>query len=108
MKAKDTIMNPIKLSETIQYFPDWDLNRGNKFIEELCAYVAKAQAEISFPAGEKQGIEKGIRKVVEWIHENSIGCISRRDIDDYRTRSGVGLSFIGKDWQAKLKEWGIE
>ena len=46
----------------------------------------------------------GIREVVEWIHENSIGCISHRDIEEDRVRSGVGLSFIEEDWQAFLKE----
>lgn len=50
---------------------------------------------------------EGIKEVVEWIHENSIGCISYRDIEEGRVRSGVGLSFIEKDWEAKLKEWGI-
>ena len=62
MKAEDTVMNPIQLSERIQYFPDWDLARGNQFIEELCYYIARSQAEITFRAG--------INEVVDWMKEN--------------------------------------
>jgi len=58
MDAKDTVMIPEKLSEAIQYFPNWDLNRSNKFIEELCNYIAQRQAEISFKAGIKEVVEK--------------------------------------------------
>ena len=50
------------------------------------------QAEISFNAGEKQGI----RKVVEWVEGNT----------EHINPSGMRLD--RQDWQAKLKEWGIE
>lgn len=48
-----------------------------------CAYM-NAHAEISFRAG--------IREVVEWLIN-----------DSYDT-----TIHFGEDWQAKLKEWGIE
>jgi len=59
MKAEDTVMDPIQLSERIQYFPDWDLARGNKFIEELCYYIARSQAEITWDIAYKEGFEVG-------------------------------------------------
>ena len=68
MKAENTVMSDIEVSERIQYFPDWDLGRGNQFIEELCKYIAMAQAEISFKAG--------IKEVVEWVEKNSLVNLS--------------------------------
>ena len=100
MEAKDTVMNPIKLSETIQYFPDWDLGRGNQFIEELCAYIAKAQAEISFKAGRKE--------VVEFIDNLIIGiedCKFEERLDG--DKGCIVLDMNENQWRAKLKEWGL-
>lgn len=100
MKAKDTVMDPITLSEKIQYFPNWDLHRGNEFIEELCRYVAEAQAEISFKAGR--------REVVEWI-EKEYGWYYD-GLEKIIIENG---GYYGQDgdvakYKAKLKEWGIE
>lgn len=83
-----------------------------------CAYMA-SQAEISFKAGQESmgepwdreqtvfedGKKAGIREVVEWILAHSE--LERCDPDvmvyfiDY-------LAVDYPDWQAKLKEWGIE
>jgi hypothetical protein len=51
----------------------------------LCHY---SQAEISFKAG--------IREVVEWVEKYKS-----------ETTGYIHISF-GQEWQAKLKEWGIE
>lgn len=116
MKWEDTVMTPVRLSEVIQYFPDWDLSRGNKFIEELCAYVGKAQAEISFKAGRdsflddagnaniplSEAYDKGRREVVEFVGRYLNPRFWAKDTNEpYYT-------IKKSEWQAKLKEWGIE
>lgn len=49
------------------------------------------QAEVSFRAG--------IKEVVEWIKEHS------NDDDEYNIGGKV---FFLNDWQAQLKEWGLQ
>ena len=91
---EDTVMPPIMLSETIQYFPNWDLGRSNKFIEELCAYVAKTQAGISF--------KSGIKEVVDWIEGgSSLHQIVKDGVIIFR------VSMQHDDWESKKKEWGL-
>ena len=63
--------------------------RGNKFIEDMCNYIANAQAEISF--------EAGIKDVVETVKYHS-------EYDDERRNLILPLSW----WNDKLKEWNIE
>ena len=65
---------------------------------EVEMYIAQAQDAISFAAGEKQGIEKGRKEVVEWVEQNTETgehIICRHYID------WEGL-------QAQLKIWGIQ
>jgi hypothetical protein len=65
----------------------------------------EALMSIAFKDGEKAGKQEGIKEVVEWIKSNA--CLERGDCD-------VGLCFEDylhfdyHDWQAKLREWGIE
>jgi len=125
MEAKDTTMSPIKLSEVIQHFPDWDLNRGNKFIEELCTYVAKAQAVITFSAGYKQrkkeenpvvlgtDYKAGIRLVADWVNSHQDGILEGQDVQDVAGNSckwGLTSHLLLRllEWQDKIKEWGID
>lgn len=56
----------------------------------------KDQAKISFPTGEKQGYEKGIREVVEFIDW----------LDNGTRSSGSWRSEMRKFRQAQLKKWG--
>ena len=59
------------------------------------------QDRISFPAGEKQGIEKGRREVAEWIDQNIAQV-------HFFTDRGHDWLLTGEDWQAFKKEKGIE
>ena len=76
MEAKDTLLDNEQLDQ-IYCLADLGIDR----LAHIS--IAKAQAEVSFKAGEKQ--------VVEWV--NSHIDMSASDI---------------LDWQTKLKEWGIE
>jgi len=61
--------------------------------------------EIFFNTGEKQGIDKGRKEVVELLgeepfeHNYSIGIAEREHLTD---------DCFACRWEAKLKEWGIE
>jgi len=76
---KDTVMSDKQLNRI------W--NVIHKQVGNRLGYIAQAQAEISFKAG--------IKEMAEWIKE--------RDCGD---KSCVVIAI--DDWQAKLKEWGIE
>jgi len=83
MEAKDTVMNFMRIEEI-------DAKNATSNFTDALVDVAREQAEISFMAGKKEGI----REVVEWIK-------------NYWT--GLGSYNIPlKDWQAKLKEWGLK
>ena len=81
--------------------------------------IAKAQAEVSFKAGEEQGIKTtliayestcetliqqakkaGIKEVVEWIQEYSHL--------HYGSNQEELLFMPKNNWQFKLREWGIK
>ena len=65
---------------------------GDKYCQPYCH---NAQVEISFKAG--------IREVVEWINENVF------EIDDGQVIGFLqSTQYFKKDWQVKLKEWGID
>lgn len=74
--------------------------------------IAKAQAEISFERGKDVGFEigleqgraEGIRKVVDWI-EQDVHKIHRNPPNDDKVAM---WRFNDSEWQAKLKEWGID
>ena len=61
-----------------------------------CTCGAEQQAEISFNAGEKQGMVK----VVDWI-ENK-----RHLLRPPSNFAKMGIDY--NEWQAQLKEWGIK
>ena len=126
MKAEDTVMNDkqiIKASGKLgAIFP---LMHIGELEEQL-----KAQAAISFRAGEDQGYKNGhtsgynlatsedahslieqarvgrmagIKEAVEWVRANA-------SVINIFTTGGKSndLAFPIHFWQAKLKEWGIE
>jgi len=100
LKAKDTELT----LEQVNEIPEWnsiDLDP-----------VVKLQAEVSFKAGYEEAckdtaigmehfINIGRKEVVEWLHQD----ISREIHKDFEV---VVFKAISDDWQAKLKEWGIE
>ena len=81
MKASDTVMS----SEDINF-----CGIKNVIIKKDARAIATAQAEISFKAG--------IREVVEWIEEDL----------NFDSFGGSRLDKLREEWQAKLKEWGID
>ena len=106
MEAKDTV---IKRDEVSGYtFGDkvWDM------LEELLLF----QAEISFKAGYLQGHSKGwndgvkvgIKKVVEWIRNGIVMRVPRGTRVYRADKEKVLVQFDYTEWQAKLKEWGLE
>lgn len=92
MKAKDTVKIPEKHSESI-YCP----HCGEEFgIEDKVLYERETQAEISFKAG--------IETVVDWLREHM--TFMRWE---YLDSKGIwDCPIDDKEWQAKLKEWGVE
>ena len=58
-------------------------------------------AEISFSAGEKQGIQKGRSEVVKWIKENNASS------DEMNWITVLKLSEEGEGWQNQKKDWGL-
>ena len=90
MDWKDTVMDAKGITEAInRVYPS---GTGTYQVNVADRAIAKSQAEISFPAGEKQGIEKGIRKVVERYKEDNPFSYNK-----YRTY-----------WNNLKKEWGIK
>ena len=84
MEAKDTVMS----NEQIARVTDFSV----KNVAYLDRVIAQVQAEISFKAG--------CREVVEWLVSHN-----RSKIMDF---IGEPLYIFDDEWQAKLKEWGIE
>jgi len=122
MKAEDTVMGNKKLQLLGQQYED-DVPTC-----DFTHYALEAQAEISFKAGQKQvrdfefnpdyldfqrgvaegrklGRQAGIKEVVEWILAHSQLERCDPDVMAYFTDY---LAVDYPDWQAKLKEWGIE
>jgi len=97
MEAKDTVMNSSILNNVAHSETILD---GVGLWERRFRAIAEAQAEISFPLGEKQGI----KKVVEWVKDNELywRSVSTTNHDYY-----IPLS-LADVWQAKLKEWRID
>ena len=105
MKAKDTVM---KREEVNQLWEDIDL--GSE-IPEFAAYgethptykLLKAQAEISFKAR--------VEEVTKWLIDNCMISVLDKNYtykDTGTITFQLGNLKDSKEWQAKLKEWGIE
>ena len=90
MKAEDTAMSDEDLMDIAwRIYPD---KTNTPFITQERRAVAKAQAEISYKAG--------IKEVVDWINENNSIMVVKDD-------GATMFLYVGNEWQAKLKEWGI-
>lgn len=92
MKAKDTVMKvpdiPIGMEERIYPFTPEELRK------ELLI-----QAEISFKAG--------VREVVEWVRGYWVKHYETMPPKREPIRE-ITIQVEADEWQAKLKEWGIE
>lgn len=91
MEAKETVLTMKQLSELNSAMP------STAKYGEVFEFIAEKQAEISFKAGRQE--------VVEWVKANADLERGDRDVglcfEDY-------LFFDYKDWQGKLKDWGIK
>jgi len=91
MEAKDTVMTEDIINLAHICLISGSYQGTPQRLEALGFLVAERQAEISFKAG--------IKEVVEWLEAN---C-------DHTYEYAYGQwTFTVKDFNAKLKEWGIE
>jgi hypothetical protein len=104
IEAKDTVIKNEDIMdleipcETCDKKPAWGVPTS-ECIECMALKHREKQAEISFKAGEKQGMQK----VVEWIRKKKCG-------EDYSITQDCRSSeytITDKDWQSQLKEWGL-
>uniref|UniRef100_A0A6M3LFN5 Uncharacterized protein n=1 Tax=viral metagenome TaxID=1070528 RepID=A0A6M3LFN5_9ZZZZ len=117
MAAKDTVMNDEQQRIIINLHKDIGSRHFYSAGERLC----KAQAAISFKAGQDEGVKstvfghehlvrqarlEGIREVMEWVHW---GRMSHNREPFFRGTQYQTKHFMipEKDWQAFLKEKGI-
>ena len=73
-------------------------NRFDSILTECLHRVAKAQAEITGEIAYKEGI----KKVVEWVEDNSLACQSNTPCNKDRYQG-----FHTQLWQAFKKENGL-
>lgn len=106
---KDTVMSDERIQNALLGAPSPYLgSSAEKWRAEYKA-VAQAQAEITG----KIMKQEGIKEVVEWIQANQ-GHIDRWMKKEERVRHycpNCDNNIIGvypSEWQAKLKEWGVE
>ena len=86
MEAKDTVLSEEAISRWGA--DDISLPKAGQPIRLNISPILEKQAEISFPLGEKQGIQK----VVEWIDYNII-------IADDKDRQA---------WRDRVRKWNIK
>ena len=101
LEAKDTIINREEFEALIQHIigkeiPKTETELGN-LIADACRPPVEAQAAISF----RMGKQEGIKKVVEWIEKRDCAYHLFGDFIHH-------FKIMDNEWQAKLKEWGIE
>jgi len=111
MEAKETVMSDKKIRTVVG--DSWCA-----FPMSVFNQLTSIQAEISFKAGYKYALEgavieggyesvkkAGIRKVVEWIEGNSWDG----SLQHWGAGDNIGIQCFHLDeWQAKLKDWGID
>jgi len=66
------------------------------------------QQDNDFSIAYYKGKQAGIREVVEWIEENSNKGYIYEGEYTYDTKCDNQIFTDLGDWQAQLKEWGIE
>ena len=106
----------MKWEDTVIHADGCTTNLG--IIGATCNCGAEAQAEVSFKAGVNSILtelhspsnlvqaarQEGVREVVEWIEAHSAKIWD----NEYDARVVVAREFNLKEWQAFLKEKGIE
>ena len=99
MEAKDTVMNGLARKKATG-----SSNVCRNIIDE--DKLLQAQAEISFKAGEIVGYNSGFIAGREWGIKRGI-----KEVVDAINKVGAHYCFsdaVMEEWQAKLKDWGIE
>jgi len=89
MEAIDTVIDWNEENKKENIHPAYQLDKS------LIKKRLQQQAEISFPKGEKQGIDK----VLQWLSE--------QPKEDAYPDGGMYILVAVDKWQAKLKEWGL-
>jgi len=111
MEAKDTVMNDEDIIAWIGLSKGYHRRARNKDMSVIYNFLAQRQAEISFKAGEQQGIEKGRNEVIPFA-EKFLTMAEHGDysngndafgIDEGRVRAGELLDKYREEWQAFLK-----
>ena len=112
MNAGDTVMSQEQIVTCLRKVAEYTAKKA-------AVAISTAQAEVSFQAGQEQGFRAGVyagrKEVVEWLKAQIddkpyqfLGCyITKWSKTDEPT---LALTNFHKDeeWQAKLKEWGLE
>ena len=73
---------------------------GDVWYGEYALDVKSRQARIRQLIKEVR--QAGIKEVVDWIHDNCLGCSSNTPCNKDKY-----LGFHKPSWQAKLKEWDV-
>ena len=113
MEAEDTIMTDAEVKKELSKYtiPEVFTNEETSKnlvtqIGNIIAVVRKAQADVSFGAGK----QKGIREVVEWLNMQ-LAITPEGDVYKEKVLGGqtlIEFRVLLREWQAKLKEWGLE
>ena len=106
MEAKDTVMSDEEVEQFVLklYNSPYLLVQMVEVIKKISfkagmEYGNKKAYEIGVSDGKVEGIAEGIREVVEWVLIQDEGQMARAEL---------GWLISPDDWQAKLKEWGVE
>ena len=107
MEAKDTVMRDEQIIPILNELRPHGFNHirvlSRDFKRDIGSLL-KVQAEISFKAG--------IREVVEWGEEYRFGELEAALYEFIGLSKGeIQANFIlipKREWQAKLKEWGVD
>jgi len=108
MEAKDTVMSDGQILQVLD-----ELIASPVIIKSPERAIAKAQAEISFKAGQED-IREEMVEAVNVAQRNSIKVGKQagiREVMEFYSSMGfaqIDSSYVKKKLQAKLKEWGIE
>ena len=120
VQAKDTVMKKVEHTCTYSEF-------GHLGEEHCPACQCKAQAEISFKAGQDQQfasllvyaqsgeLDKGVQEikqagmveVVEWMREHGYSVVNG-EIEERTNNNPETFVVDNEELEAKLKEWGID
>ena len=114
-KIKEVLRAEMIEGEAVAYFEDWCIDFGTELNT-----IAKAQHDISFPLGVKEGKKAGIKEVVGEVafmwnmikYCPQCGSYLPCNLNGTRTHTCHTCNWSGESlksrWHAKLKEWRIK